>query len=65
VVAAAGLGQVDKCRMALVALTINGGLTAVSCIGSAGLLCVVGLAGFALEAFNANAQCKPPPPGRR
>jgi hypothetical protein len=63
IVSAAGMGQVDKCKLALIALTVSGGLNVLSCVGTFGGLCILGAASFALEAIEAHAQCKLPPTG--
>lgn len=61
VVSAAGLGQVDKCKYALAALTVSIGANVFACVGTVGALCILGAASLALEAINAHAQCRLPP----
>lgn len=63
VVSAAGLGNVDKCRLALASLTVNAGTGVFTCVATGGALCFLAAAAFALEAFNTSAQCSLPPPG--
>jgi hypothetical protein len=57
IVAAAGMGNVDKCRMAVAALVVNIGAGGLACAGSVGALCILSAASFALEGFNTYAQC--------
>lgn len=61
IVSAAGMGNVDKCKHALAALTVSAGANVFVCVSTGGALCILGAASFALEAFNAHAQCKAPP----
>lgn len=63
VVSAAGMGQVDKCKAALAALTVSAGLNVFTCVATGGALCILGATAFALEAINTHAQCNLPPTG--
>jgi len=60
VVSAAGLGQLDKCHMAVATLTVSGSAGTVACIGSLGIGCIAGALAVAADAFNWYAQCIAP-----
>jgi hypothetical protein len=47
--------------LAIAALTVSAGANVFACVGTAGALCILGAASFAVEAINAHAQCRPPP----
>jgi len=55
VVAAAGLGQLDKCKMAIASLVVTTALAPVTCVG--GITCAVGALAIASEAFNVYGKC--------
>jgi hypothetical protein len=62
VVGAAGLADVDKCKLALASMSVSAGTSIFTCVATGGALCMLGAASFALEAWNAHEQCKLPPP---
>lgn len=61
VVGAAGLANLDKCKLALASLTVSAGTGVFTCVATGGALCMLGAASFALEAWNAHEQCRLPP----
>lgn len=61
VLGAAGLANLDKCKLALASLTLSAGTSTFTCVATGGALCILGAASFALEAWNAHEQCSIPP----
>ena len=61
VVSAAGMGNFDKCKMAIAALATTTGMSAFACAGTGvftlGIGCVAGGLAVAAEAFNVYGQC--------
>lgn len=61
IVSAAGLADVDKCKLALASLAVNAGGGVLTCVATGGALCMLGAASFAIEAWNTHEQCSLPP----
>jgi hypothetical protein len=61
VVLAAGHGEVDRCRIAVMSLAANGGMSAFVCLtagaGTVGVACLVGALGVAADAFSVYDAC--------
>lgn len=60
VVSAAGLGQLDKCHMAIATFTVSAGAGSFACVGTLGIGCIAGALAVAADAFNLYAQCSAP-----
>lgn len=58
VVSAAGLGKVDKCKMAVASLAVTTGMAVVG--AGTGIGIAIGAIAIAAEAFNVHAQCQAP-----
>jgi len=57
IVAAAGMGQLDKCKMAVASLVVTTGMGAFFCTGSLGIGCVARALAIAAGAFDVYGQC--------
>ena len=61
VISVAGMGNIDKCKMAIASLTATSGMAGFVCIGTGtftlGIGCIAGALSIASEAFNVYGQC--------
>lgn len=60
VVSAAGMAELDKCKMAIATLALSTGAGAFVCVGSLGIGCIAGAIAVSADAFNAYGQCSTP-----
>ena len=60
VVSAAGIAEIEKCKMAVATLALSTGAGAFVCVGSLGIGCIAGAIAVAADAFNVYGQCTTP-----